>query len=286
MRVRHHTVSAFLLDKFSRDTDRGRRVAMLEKLSGRPIQVSPRDATVRKHFYSLDVDEGRRDDGIEVALGEIENIAAPLIERLGSGEFPTGEARLELALFIAMCWQRTPVAREQTASLLEQATHALFTESLKLDPELAQRALEGHAMSRDEIETFRKKMVGDLEAGRLGFELPQNAMIKHFLEGAQSASLILFILEWSLVRLSDTEPEFVIGDTPVSLYDPQPVFPGGGVGLLSSPLVQVFLPLAPRVGLLAEANKEKWVWARDNLEALYEMTPEDRVAAVGEQEGG
>jgi len=194
--------------------------------------------------------------------------------------------RLELALFIAMCWQRTPVAREQTASLLEQATHALFTESLKLDPEMAQRALDGHAMSCDEIEAFRKKMVDDLEAGRLGFEMPQNAMIKHFLEGAQSASLVLFMLDWSLVRLSDDAPEFVIGDTPVSLYDPKPAFPGGGLGLLSSPLVQVFLPLAPRLGLLAEANEETWIWARDNLEALYEMTPEDRVATVAEHEGG
>lgn len=286
MRARHHTVSAFLLENFSRDAANGRRVAMLAKATGRVIQVSPRDAAVRKHFYSLDVDEGRRDDAVEVALSEIENVAAPLIDSLRRGDFPAGEGRLALALFVAMCWQRTPVAREQTASLLEQATHALFTESMKLDPEMAQRALEDHAMSRDEIESFRKKMVEDLEAGRLGFEMPQNAMIKHFLDGAQSASLILFMLDWSLVRLPDDSPEFVIGDTPVSLYDPKPAFPGGGAGLLSSPLVQVFLPLAPHIGLLAEASEEMWLWARDHLEALYQMSPDDRIAAVAEHEGG
>ena len=76
--VRHHTVSCFFLERFARDTDRGLRVCQLEKTTGRPRQVGPRDGTVQRHSYSLDID-GRRDPAVEKALGKIENVAAPLI---------------------------------------------------------------------------------------------------------------------------------------------------------------------------------------------------------------
>jgi Protein of unknown function (DUF4238) len=75
--VRYHTVPAFLLDRFARETETGRRVCMLEKASGRPTQVSPRDATVQKHFYSLDTEEGR-DPIVEHVLGVVESKAALL----------------------------------------------------------------------------------------------------------------------------------------------------------------------------------------------------------------
>jgi hypothetical protein len=58
MAARQHTVSAFLLDAFARDTERGRLVAMLDKRSGTPKNVGPRGATIRRHFYSIDVDNG------------------------------------------------------------------------------------------------------------------------------------------------------------------------------------------------------------------------------------
>jgi hypothetical protein len=96
--ARHHTVSAFLLDRFGRDTDRGRKVCMLEKASGRPTQVSPRDATVQKHFYSLDTETGP-DPIVEQLLGVVESRAAPLVAGLDSGDCPEGSDRLSLSLY-------------------------------------------------------------------------------------------------------------------------------------------------------------------------------------------
>ena len=65
---RHHTLSGFLLDRFALDTPKGRLICKLEILGGRTKQISPRDATVRKHFYSIDIDTGRS-QGVEEALG-------------------------------------------------------------------------------------------------------------------------------------------------------------------------------------------------------------------------
>lgn len=72
--ARHHTISAFLLERFARDTKRGRAVAMLDKTTGKPTSVSPRDAAVRRHFYSIDVDDGQRDTGVEGAISQLNRI--------------------------------------------------------------------------------------------------------------------------------------------------------------------------------------------------------------------
>jgi hypothetical protein len=95
--VRHHTVARFLLDRFARDTDRCRRICQLEIPGEDPKQISPRDATISKHFYSIDIAEGRS-QAVEEALGQVESVAAPHVRAIGSGEFPVRESRAELAL--------------------------------------------------------------------------------------------------------------------------------------------------------------------------------------------
>jgi hypothetical protein len=284
--VRHHVVSAFLLERFARDTQRGRLVAMLDKATGKPTCVSPRDAAVRRHFYSIDVDEAQRDPGIEEVLSKIESIAAPLVRGVDEGEFPVREHRLELALFLAVCWLRTPAWREQMGSVMEQATTALVGKSYELDPEAAQRAFADSDMSRDEIEEFRQEFIEGLATGRFVVKFPKNLMLRYFLEGAVGAQWTMFLLDWTVVRLPDDYEEFVIADNPFSLFDPTPAFPGGGSGLLSSPNAQGFMPLGPRTGILLEATPEIWEWARENLDALYKMTDEERADAVNDHEGG
>jgi hypothetical protein len=284
--VRHHIVSAFLLERFARDTKRGRLVAMLDKRTGKPTSVSPRDAAVRRHFYSIDVDDGRRDPGIEEVLSKIESIAAPLVRRVEEGEFPVREQRLELAMFVAVCWLRTPAWREQMGSVMEQATTNLVAKSYAVDPEMAQRSFADSDMSREEIEQFREEFIQGLATGRFKVTFPKNLMLRYFLEGAVGAQWTMFLLDWTVVRLPDDYEEFVIADNPFSLFDPTPAFPGGGSGLLSSPNAQGFMPLGPRTGILLEATPEIWDWARENLDALHEMKDAERADAVNDHEGG
>lgn len=284
--ARHHTVSAFLLDRFTRETKSGRRVCMLDKTSGTPRAVSPRDATVRRHFYSIDRDE-RRDAAVEGVLATIENAAAPLIRQLENGDFPFGPKRLELALFLAVCWLRTPMWREQNASMMEQVTAAMVAESYRLDPAAAGRALAegGWEMSAEEVEAFRERFIADLESGRLLVEMPKNLLIRHFLEGALAAAWTMFVLDWTLVRLSDGD-ELVLADNPVSLHDPTPVFPGGGNGLVSSPNAETFMPIGPRAGVLLASSPALWAWARaGNLRAVHERDEAKRAERLERHEG-
>src|SRR4051812_17316078 len=122
--VRHHTVASFLLGRFARDTASGRRVCQLDKATGAPVQVSPRDATVVKHFYSFEFD-GVRHPLLEDALGKIESSAAPVVERLcdvgadGLATLPELplDRRTQLSLFVATSRLRTRIWREQTRSV-------------------------------------------------------------------------------------------------------------------------------------------------------------------------
>ena len=161
---------------------------------------------------------------------------------------PTDEARIEVGLFLAMCWLRTPVSREQRASVIEQVIAAMTAETYKTDPTLAQRAFADTDMSPDEIDAFRVKFVQDLENGDLFVEYPKNNLIKHFLEGSLTASALLYMFDWTLIRTSADAPEFIIADTPFTVYDADPPFPGAGVGLMSSISTECFFAdrTAPR----------------------------------------
>ena len=54
---RHHTVSEFLLGRFAHDDG---KVCQLDIGTGANKRISPNDATVVKHFYSIDIDDGKR----------------------------------------------------------------------------------------------------------------------------------------------------------------------------------------------------------------------------------
>ena len=191
---RHHTVSRFLLDRFARDTPQGRRVCQLEVATGQTAQVGPRSATVSKHFYSIDI-AGERSPVVEETLGKVEDVAAPRVRSLAAGDFAVREQHLELALFIAMSWLRTPTWRDQSKSLLEQAMGVWSAETNR-DRDAASlreafRGTEWEALSDDELLAMRDEMVGDLDSGQIGVEMPVNNLIKLFLQQCSLMSLSL-----------------------------------------------------------------------------------------------
>jgi hypothetical protein len=285
--VRHHTVPRFLLSDFGDEGPKGRRVCQLDVTTGRPRQVSPRDAAVWKHFYSIDIDGGARSGDVEEVIGLVESTAAPLIRRLAYEDLPMGERRSELALFIAMARLRTPIWRSQQKSLLEQATLMWHTESTRYaDAASLRKAFVGSPwedLSDDELEKMRQTMVDGLDAGLYELEMPVNSLIRAFLEQSITLAWVLFALDWTLVV--SNRPAFVLGDTPVSVYDPTPKFPGSAAGPLSSENVEVFLPLAPTYGILAEPNPETLRAVRDTVERLSSMTAEQRADAFSGLEG-
>jgi hypothetical protein len=268
---RHHTVSRFLLDRFARVTDNGRLVCQLETASGATAQISPRDATIVKHFYSVDTDDGF-DSAVEDAIARIESGAAPIIDRLTEvgadglakhPELPLHE-RLLLALFISVTRQRTPIWREQTKSLFEQ--FVAFQSS-----ERARRGQDAGSAPRAE------------DRGDAAGPMPTNVLIQLFVRSCESGGWSLCLLDWTFVRPS-TVP-LIVGDTPVSMFDPTPKDPGSSAGLVSSPNAETFIPLDPRLGVLVRPNPKRITSIWEASEAMEEMTGEERAVYVSGREG-
>jgi hypothetical protein len=265
---RHHTVTRFLLDRFARDTDKGRLVCQLDKTLGATKQISPRDATIVKDFYSVETDDGL-DPAVENALADIEGATAPLIASLAKvgpdglaerPELPLHE-RARLALFIAISRVRTPIWWEQTKSIAEQ--FVTYTKAERLD----------HIPGPFTTE----------ERGDGSVVMPKNALIQHALGTCGHGAWMLCLLDWMFVRPNSVP--FIVGDTPVSVFDPTPKFPGSAGGPLSSPNSELFMPFDPRLGLLMKPNPEKMTATWDAVDALVPMTDEERLAYVAEREG-
>jgi hypothetical protein len=265
---RHHTVTRFLLDRFARETDKGRRICQLDNTTGATAQISPRDATIFKDFYSVETDDGL-DSAVEEALAGMESTTAPLINRLtkvgANGLALRPELSLHeralLALFVATSRLRTPIWRAQTKSIAEQLV--AYARSEKLDRLADQFPTEHH--------------------GDGSVVMPKNALIEHFLAMCGHGGWTLCLLDWTFVR-PDSVP-FIVGDTPVSVFDPTPKFPGSAGGPLSSPNSELFMPLDPRLGFLMKPNPDKMTSTWDAVEALVPMNELERAAHVAEHEG-
>jgi hypothetical protein len=227
--------------------------------SGKTTLVSPRDATVVKHFYSLDVD-GARHPLLEDALAKVENAAAPVIRELcdvGEDGLATRPElllyeRSKLALFIGTSRIRTPIWREQTRSVFNQ---------------------------------FADFHAEDRESGDSPFRPTENDLIAQVGVVGSYSGWVLCMLDWTFAR-----PEsgaFIVGDTPVSVFDPTPKYPGSGAGVMSSPNSQLFAPLDPKLGLVVRPNPERMEELYDAAEKLGKPRVTDDVAArvVGELEG-
>jgi len=255
--VRHHTVPSFLLGRFARETARGTRVCQLETASGTAVQVSPRDATVVKHFYSLDVD-GTHYPLLEEALAKVENGAAPIIRQLcevaadglaSRPELPLYD-RAKLALFIATSRLRTPIWREQTRSVFEQ---------------------------------FAEFHSDNTASDNSPFSLTENDLITQLAVISGYSGWVLCMLDWTFVR--PNSGTFILSDTPISVIDPTPKYPGSGAGVMSSSNAQLFAPLDPKLGLVTRPNPEKMDAIWDAADKLARMSDAESAAVVAKLEG-
>jgi hypothetical protein len=79
--------------------------------------------------------------------------------------------------------------------------------------------------------------------------------------------------------------ELILGDTPVSVHDPTPPYPGSAAGVLSSPNAQLFLPLDPTFGVQGRPDPSKLTSLYDAAQALHDLSEEEQAQMMGPLEG-
>jgi hypothetical protein len=259
---RHHYVPEFLLRRFNEDPSN--RKSLLWRLPtkgpGKPERANPRNEAVIGHYNTFVFEDGRKDGFAEETLSHIDGAAAEAIKQLTEGAELDDEQWLMMAFFVVLAKSRTPLGRSWLRFNDETLAKTMMETQLSQAEGFAgfwNRAT-GEELSDDEAEAMRQELLGDLSEGRLVIESPHSREVAlMFIALEKTAPIVAERLTWTVLR-APAGSQFILGDTPLALYDPAPRVPDGGVGFLSSEHVETTLPLDPSCCLMLTPGDKPW----------------------------
>lgn len=243
----------------------------LDKDSGKPARTHISNEAVIGHYYRLEQTKKLPASWAEEALSRVEADAATPIRKLVDGEPLSPLERGQVAFFLHVQHQRTPLARQWSAD--RQARLAELQMQVSLGDR--ERVLEkmrsfDESMSDEEIEERRAETIEGLRTGTIVAEASQDHEVAGiFLVGDRIASIIGEQMSWCSLRAAPGT-SFICSDHPVHIYD-RSAPPDVGVGWLSSPATEVTIPLDQRVCLLLRPGPPTWVSLQADAEAVDDL---------------
>jgi hypothetical protein len=252
---RQHFIPRFVLSRFARCDGKREFFFQLDVNSGKASRIAPGQAASRRHFYAIVDEEGQRSNRVEGFLALVESHAAVALDPLLDN--PAGLApadRATLSFFFALLDGRTPGSADRMAVSSSSIMRMLFTTEFADTETFAAtyRKLFGDA-SDDTIEDFRQGLLCDLKEGRVDFADPRAHAFGLNFGAAGAAAPIIYDMHWTLLR---RPAAFITSDRGVAMYDPKPRFPWSGQAWVSSPNVQVTIPLSSDCCLLLDHREQ------------------------------
>ncbi len=253
---RHHYVPQLHLRQFAADQTR-RFIFEHDKRTGLTRQRAIRQVAAQMDLYTVADAGGTPTDELEQAFGPLEAAAAPVLRRL-AGVAPgrldtTDEEHVRLGAYVALQYSRLPDQLDQMREMAE------YLESAQLDILYATpehyRDFHRHRGSTASDEELEAERVAGLEALRSGaWRVPggREAALSSIAVGVQAIGPVVASMYWT-VLVRSRPPWFVLGDTPVTLYNARatrhqpPGFATAGT--------EVHMPLSPTHALLAMATE-------------------------------
>jgi hypothetical protein len=247
----HHYVPQLLLRRFSvHPKGRNPTLFKLDLKTGRTFATSVRSEAAIRHYNRPEEGSGIPQGLIEETLSLVETAAAKPLQQLVDGQALTESEQLDVALFVHLQRQRTPLGRAWQIHTLE--TGAKLHEMVRLaDPQVVQElfAQQGEHITLEEAEAWGHEIIRQLERGELMLAANTNAVLGAMFLGVENIPpLIVHKMTW-IVLHAESSNDFIISDHPVALYDPA-AGPRRGAGWFSSPKVEVTLPLHRHACLL------------------------------------
>jgi hypothetical protein len=208
-RVLQHYVSRFYLRGFA---DENRRLAVIDRGSGR-IRATPiKRAAAQEHFYTVETEAGQQEFTVEAMLGWLENRAAPVLPKIRSGDPLDEQEREDLLVFMTFQIVRGPDHRTIHRQLVDY--WAKFqAASWPKDPDGMRELLRQASDTEPTDEDVQKAMDWAAQPDKWEVEPHQNESIKIMLDVAQELYPALASRQWNLMEFE--EPLLVTSDRPV-----------------------------------------------------------------------
>lgn len=256
---RHHFVPVFLLRRFCGRSQRGKRLYVLDKITGEIEESTPKDAAWRHRLYSIESIDGQHDGFVEGLFGLAENYAAPSLDRLLNIADPATFSvadRGNLSAFIAAQEHRVPGALEELRSMLA------VSGNLEAAVELANAG--GSARKR----RLAKEGYRALTDGEIRLEPPTELVLDLAVAATLQVGALISRLPWTLMKAGPDTGGFVSSDRPLTMFDPCPPHKWASPAWLSSPEVAAALPLSSQFCLRISPRDPKALRVRSTVKQV------------------
>ena len=204
---RHNFIPRFLLNRFADDTNHLWTVDLMDGTKTRKAAVT--DTAVITDYHTIDQPEIGLSNAIEGVRAQVENLAAPALERIAYGVLPPNKQdRFALAMWAAQLFCLSPPVRrhmEASADLLSKA--------------------------------LMENRPGTLPSADYEVVLPQNNQLRMGLQVAEQATHELFSMHIAVLKSASTG--IATGDCPLWMHPADDQNHLEGVGFLTTPEIRL-----------------------------------------------
>lgn len=239
--IRHHYLPQSYLRLFGRDEviwvfDRERNEVRAQKVI---------DTTVKRHFYSVESNDGTRDTWVESELAKIDGLIPKLVDELRSSRTLDDSRRFDLAFIAAIMMNRTPDFHEGInrveGGLIKKISKMMF----RSEADAARSIAEWKAKDPKASDLDPKELFDFLSKGEFEVEIHRNRSIELMLKLSPEFAKTIARLNICVLHAPDRSA-FITTDRPFVIIPPRDtswIPRWAGVGILT-PGAQKYFPLA------------------------------------------
>ena len=245
MKKRHHFVPQFYLDRFTSQNQHREEIWTYDMETGRVRHSIVKETAFEKHLYSISLPNGERITDLEDLIGEIEDKAAPLFEKLICGENIIGQERSDLSSFFALLYVRTNSFRRQFAESVINFFQQKNYQAASDDEAFANAMRKYEKYAGPLTDEYKKSLrEGWLNPGEFNLSVAKGwtlqAIGKH-----DKLVPIIYKMNWSIISAPENH-YFITSDNPLVNAVKGGKYQQFYSGYFANPHTQVTLPLSPK----------------------------------------
>lgn len=245
---RHHIVPKSYLANFTNENGQ-LHVTPKARDSG-PFVAAPANVAVRRHYHSTRDEKGVIDVKVENALGSIESIAKPIIDKIIQLKDITSQEKIDLAVHIGIMYTRNPNFRDsaenfmcETAELFKRHQFANSSEMASLIEDAPQSIIEAAGGK----ENIRQWACENLKVT----VLPEASL--HCVRYGLAIADLLSKMHWRFWVNTHRVIRFLTSDNPCYVTNKMMENSAYGTGI-AYPDSRLHFPISPAVFLIADWN--------------------------------
>lgn len=213
---RHHYLPIFYLEKFSKNNI----LSVFDRELNEYREQSPISTAVKKHYYTIEDNDGNKNVEIEKFLSQIEGDAKPIIAKLEKSEKISEEDKERLSAFISFLMNRVPDFEKSTnkvfEKLIEMTGNMMFCDEKSTKSVIdqhEQKTGEKKGISPEELFKFHKE-------GKYKYVIHRNFSLEMMIKTSIEIAHYFNQMNWLLLHAPHIT-SFITTDNPFVIIPPE-----------------------------------------------------------------